>query len=425
MSSIPDPNPSPLPPAPPTEPMSADNGLRARVAGTGDDAAAAVAEAAAGAEGTAELPVETPAVVVTPSDAVSAALHRASTALVVLACLFSLYALHIARDFLVPVMIAIVMAYLLDPLVCALQRLGLPRALAGTVVVLALLCALLSGAYLLQGQVESIVNSLPEAASKISRSIGALLSGDDSMWQKVRRAATVLSGTGQPPARGARVVVEHPDQINNMLLAGSVSMFAMAGQAVVVVFLLYFLLLAGDTFKRKFIKMVGSTISEKKISVHMLDEVNLSIRRYMGMLLVTNAGLGVCTWLLLKWLGVDNAGSWSIAAAALHLVPYFGAMAISVCLGVVTFMQFGTLAMAAAAAGGSLLIATLIGSVITTWMTGRMAKMNAVAVFVALLLFTWLWGVWGMLLAIPLITIVKVVADHVEGLKVVAEFLGE
>ncbi len=385
-----------------------------------------------GADTTAQGVAEPDAVAEAPgvaetTDVVAISLRRASTALVVLATLFSLYALHVARDFLVPVVIAIVLAYLLDPLVCALQRLGLPRTVASTVVLLAVLSALLSGAYLLQGQVESIVNALPETASKLSRSVGALMSGDDSMWQKIRRAATVLSGTGQPPpARGPHVVVDQsPGQIHNMLLAGSVSIFTMVGQAVVVVFLLYFLLLAGDTFKRKFIKMAGTTISEKKINVHMLDEVNRSIRRYMGMLLVTNAGLGACTWLLLKWLGVNNAGSWAIAAAALHLVPYFGAMAISVCLGVVTFMQFGTFGMAAAAAGGSLLIATLIGSVITTWMTGRMARMNAVAVFVALLLFTWLWGVWGMLLAIPLITIAKVVADHMEGLEVMAEFLGD
>ncbi|MDK3024283.1 AI-2E family transporter [Cupriavidus taiwanensis] len=404
MSTVPDPSAPRLSPAQPV-PRLADDG----------HPAGASAEPSA------------PAPALLTDAAVAGALHRASTALMVLAVLFSLYAVHVARDFLVPVVIAVVMAYLLDPLVCALQRLGLPRAPASTIVLLALIAALLSGAYLLQGQVESMVNSLPEVAGKLSRSVGALLSGDDSMWQKIRRAATVLSGTGQPPpARGTQVVVEQSaGQINNMLLAGSVSVFTMAAQAVVVVFLLYFLMLAGDTFKRKFIKMVGTTISEKKISVHMLDEVNRSIRRYMGMLVVTNAGLGICTWLLLKWLGVDNAGSWSIAAAALHLVPYFGALAIAVCLGVVTFMQFGTLGMAAAAAGGSLLIATLIGSVITTWMTGRMARMNAVAVFVALLLFTWLWGVWGMLLAIPLITIAKVVADHMEGMEVVAEFLGE
>jgi predicted PurR-regulated permease PerM len=88
-------------------------------------------------------------------------------------------------------------------------------------------------------------------------------------------------------------------------------------------------------------------------------------------------------------------------------------------------MQSGDFGTAAMAAGGSLLVATLIGVMVTTWMTGRMAKMNAVAVFIVLLLFTWLWGAWGVLLAIPIAVIAKVVADHVEGLEVVAEFLGE
>jgi len=179
-------------------------------------------------------------------------------------------------------------------------------------------------------------------------------------------------------------------------------------------------------FKRKFIKMVGTTISQKKINVHMLDEINRSIQRYMLMLLITNASLGLCIYLLLKYLSINNAGTWALVAAALHLVPYFGSLVTAVCLGVAAFMQSGgALPVAAGAAGGSLLIATLIGNGMTTWMTGRMARMNAVAVFVSLLLFTWLWGTWGMLLAIPLAVIAKVVADHVEGLEVLAEFLGE
>lgn len=353
--------------------------------------------------------------------------RRASIALVILATLACLYALHAARTFLVPVVMSIVIAYLLDPLVAGLQRYRVPRSVGATFVLLAM-CTLLSClAYLLQGQIESIVDRLPEIAGKLSRSVGALMSGDDSMIQKVRRAATVLSGTGQPvPARAPQVVVERPsDGLSNVLWLGSAGVFSMLAQATAVLFLTWFLLLGGDMFKRKFVKMVGKTISQKKISVHMLAEINRSIQRYMLMLLVTNAALGACTWLLLKWLSIDNAGTWALAAAALHLVPYFGAVLMAICLGVAAFMQFGTLGIAAVAAGGSLLIATLIGSVVTTWMTGRMARMNAVAVFVALLLFTFLWGTWGMLLAIPLAVIAKVVADHVEGLELLAEFLGE
>ncbi|KAI3589353.1 hypothetical protein D9X30_4936 [Cupriavidus sp. U2] len=354
-------------------------------------------------------------------------LGRASSALIVLATLASLYALHVATAFIVPVVLAIILAYLLDPLVDLLQRRHIPRAIGATLVLLSLMALALSCAYLLQGQVSSIVDRLPEIASKLSRSVGALMSGDDSVVQKVRRAATILSGTGQLPApKGAPVVVERTaDNFSNMVWAGWVSAFALMAQSVVVLFLTWFLLLTGDMFKRKFIKMAGKTLSQKKINVHMLDEINRQVQRYMIMLLVTNASLGFCIYLLLKYLSIDNAGTWALVAAVLHLVPYFGSLVVAVCLGVAGFMQSGTLAVAAAAAGGSMVIATLIGNGMTTWMTGRMARMNPVAVFVSLLLFTWLWGTWGMLLAIPLAVIAKVVADHVEGLEVIAEFLGE
>jgi len=379
---------------------------------------------------TGPIPVAAAAPITSPDytpPAWTQSLGRASSALVVLATLASLYALHVATAFIVPVVLAIILAYLLDPIVELLQRRHIHRAIGATLVLLSLLALALSGAYLLQGQVSSIVDRLPEIASKLSRSVGALMSGDDSVVQKVRRAATILSGTGQLPApRGAPVVVERTaDNFSNMVWAGWVSAFALMAQSVVVLFLTWFLLLAGDMFKRKFIKMAGKTLSQKKINVHMLDEINRQVQRYMIMLLVTNASLGFCIYLLLKYLSIDNAGTWALVAAVLHLVPYFGSLVVAVCLGVAGFMQSGTLAVAGAAAGGSMVIATLIGNGMTTWMTGRLARMNPVAVFVSLLLFTWLWGTWGMLLAIPLAVIAKVVADHVEGLEVMAEFLGE
>ncbi|WP_237717354.1 AI-2E family transporter [Cupriavidus basilensis] len=311
------------------------------------------------------------------------------------AVLASLYTLHLASAFVIPVVLAVVVAYVLDPLVTILCGRRIPRVVGASLVLLALVAGVVCCAYLLQGQVAGLVDRLPDVATKLSRSVGALLSGDDSMVQKIRRAATVLGGTGQgPPLRGSRIVVERAgDSLNNILLAGSVGIFAVAGQAAVVLFLAFFMLVSGDMFKRKFIKMAGTTLSQKKISVHMLDEINRQIQRYMVMLLVTNAMIGALTWLLLKWLQVDNAGTWALAAAALHLVPYFGAVLIAVCIGLAAFMQSGDFGLAAMAAGGSLMVATLIGALVTTWMTGRMAKMNAVAVFVVLLLFTWLW-VW-------------------------------
>ncbi|WP_223819628.1 AI-2E family transporter [Cupriavidus cauae] len=390
--------------------------------GARDGESGAASSAASSAATSAAEPARGPA----SARMLPVAIQRGSLALVVLATLACLYALHVAKAFVIPVVLAVILTYLLDPLVSALHRQRLPRPIGATLVLLGLVAVLLCGAYLLQGQVEAIVDRLPEIARKLSRSLSALLSGDDSMWQKIQRAATVLTGGTPQLSRGAPVVIEKPaGALHDMVLAGSVSAFAAAGQAVVVLFLTFFLLVSGDMFKRKFVKMTGRTLTQKKVNVHMLGEINRAIQRYMLMLLITNAALGVCTWFLLKAIGLQHAGTWALAAAALHLIPYFGSGATAIALGVAAFMQFGTLGLAAAAAGGSILIATLIGSVVQTWMTGRMAKMNPVAVFVALLLFTWLWGAWGMLLAIPLAVIAKVVADHIEGLEFVAEFLGE
>src|SRR5207344_2648666 len=109
----------------------------------------------------------------------------------------------------------------------------------------------------------------------------------------------------------------------------------------------------------------------------------------------------------------------------LHVVPYLGPGVTAIATGMAAFMQFDSFSMALLVAGSSLAIATVIGTFVTTWMTGRIARMNAAAVFISLLFWGWLWGVWGMLLSIPIIVIVKVVAEHVEQLQPAAELLGE
>jgi len=135
--------------------------------------------------------------------------------------------------------------------------------------------------------------------------------------------------------------------------------------------------------------------------------------------------VGLLTWIALHWIGLENAGAWAVAAALLHVIPYAGSGLTAAILGIAAFMQFDSFSMGLLAAGASLAIATLVGTFVATWMTGKFAKMNTAAVFVSLLFWAWLWGVWGMLLGIPIIVIVKVVSQHVEQLHPVAELLGE
>ena len=145
----------------------------------------------------------------------------------------------------------------------------------------------------------------------------------------------------------------------------------------------------------------------------------------MFMLLTTNLLVALLSWIAFRWIGLDNPAAWAAAAGLLHIVPYLGPGVTAVATGIAAFVQFESLTMALLVAGASLAIATVVGTFVTTWMTGRIAHMNSAAVFISLLFWGWLWGVWGMLLSIPIIVIVKVVSQHVEQLHPMAELLGD
>lgn len=356
-----------------------------------------------------------------------------SLALVIIATVAVVFALEWAQSFFVSLLLGILFAYTLNRFVVWLELIRIPRVVGTSIVMMGVVCAVALGAYSLRGQVQTILDQLPEAVSKLSAGIARLRQGETSTMQKVQTAAseiekatTQAAGLAvEPRPRTARVVIDPPGfKLGNFLWASSMGAAGLIGQAIMVLFLTFFLLLSGDTYKRKLVRLTGPSLSRRKITVHMLDDINESIQRYMFMLLVTNVLVGLLTWIALRWIGLENAGAWAVAAGLLHIIPYFGPAVTAAGIGMVTFMQFGTLSAVLLAVGASFAIATVIGYFVTTWMTGRIAKMNTAAVFVSLLFWAWLWGVWGLLLSIPITVIVKVVAQHVEQLEPVAELLG-
>jgi predicted PurR-regulated permease PerM len=158
--------------------------------------------------------------------------------------------------------------------------------------------------------------------------------------------------------------------------------------------------------------------------VHILEEINVQIQRYLLVTLVSNTLIGICTWLAFRALGMEQAGVWGFAAGVLHFMPYLGPALIALASGVAAFMQFGSPFNAIVVAGASLLVAGIVGVVFMTWLQSHFAHMNAAVLFIALLFFGWIWGVWGLLLSAPLVTIAKVICDRVESLKPVGELLG-
>lgn len=355
-------------------------------------------------------------------------------ALAILATVALVVALEWAQRFVISLLLGILFAYMLNPLVAWLEKIKVPRAAGTLVVMLGVVGALVLGVYSLRGQVQTIVEQLPEAATKFSAALVRLRGDQFGNMQKVQTAASEVEkaanqATGVPPTpkqAATHVVVDKPAfKLGNFLWEGSMGALGFIAQALTVVFLVFFLLLAGDTFKRKLVRLTGPSLSKKKITVTILDEINGSIQKYMVMLLTTNVLLGLLAWIAFHWMGLENAGAWAVVAGMLHVIPYFGPALTAGAIGMAAFMQFDSFSMALLAAGTSLAIATFVGTFIATWMTGKIARMNAAAIFISLLFWGWLWGVWGMLLAIPIIVIVKVVSQHVEQLQPVAELLGE
>ncbi len=355
-------------------------------------------------------------------------------ALAILAVVAVVFALEWAQGLVISLLLGVVFAYSLNPLVVWLERIKIPRVLGAGMVIVAVACALMLGTYSLRGQMQTIITQLPEAVSKLSAGLASMRNGQIDNMQKVQTAAIDMEKAANPAAtipssperRATHVVVDAPAfKLGNFLWAGSMGVLGFIGEAAMVVFLVFFLLLAGDTFKRKLVRLTGPSLSRRKITVHILDDINRSIQRYMLMLLLTNVLVALLAWLVFRWIGLENAGAWAVAAGLLHVIPYFGPGITAGATGMAAFMQFDSLSMALLVSGASLVIATLVGTFITTWMTGRIAKMNTAAVFISLLFWSWLWGPWGLLLSMPIMVIVKVVSQHVEQLQPVAELLGE
>jgi predicted PurR-regulated permease PerM len=355
-----------------------------------------------------------------------------SVALTLIAAAAVMWVLNWAREVFIPIVLSILISYALEPIVRALIRIRVSRFLASGLVMTVLAGSIGWSAYVLSDDAAAIVAQLPEAAQKLRQSLRRG-SGDPGAIQQVQRAAEELQRTADeatgtnPVARGVqRVQIEEPAvDVREYLSWGSASMVAFGGQAVLVLFFVFFLLASGDLFKRKLVKLVGPSLEQKKITVHILDDINTQIARFLLVRVVTSVAVGVATWAAFKWVGLEQAGVWAIAAGLFNSIPYFGPVIVAVGTAVVGFLQFGTISMAVYVSGISLVITSIEGWLLTPWLTSRAARTNEVAVFVGLIFWSFVWGIWGTLLAVPMLVVVKACCDRIEDLKPVGELLGD
>lgn len=355
---------------------------------------------------------------------------RISVAVGVLAAIALVAALYFARAFFVPLLIGILVSYALHPVVDWLKGCHVPRAVAAALTLAVLAGGLSWIALSLSDDVAAMIEKLPDAARKLRQTLHAARTGGQTALQNMQEAANELQGaaTDAGAKPGARVVAARATAptawLRDYAVAQSALLFAVVSQTPIVLLLAYFVLASGDHFRRKLMGFIGPSLSRKKDAVRILEEIDVQVQRYLLAMLVSNALVGIATWLAFEALGVEHAGVWGVAAGILHFIPYLGSVLVALAVGVAGFLQFGTLLQALAVAGMALLIAGVIGLVFMTWLQGRFAGVNAAVLFIALLFFGWLWGIAGLLLGGPLVAIAKVICDRVESLKPAGELLG-
>jgi predicted PurR-regulated permease PerM len=220
-------------------------------------------------------------------------------------------------------------------------------------------------------------------------------------------------------------IVEPAFRATDYLWAGGKNVVAFAGQSAMVMFLVFFLLLTGDLFKRKLVKIAGPTLTKKKVTVQIMDDINQQISGFLRVQVLTSALVGVVTAIALWYFGVRQFIVWGILAGIFNSIPYLGPLIVTGGLGVVVFIQFDDLLKTAYITGITLAITSLEGWLLTPTLMSRAAQMNPVAIFVGLLFWSWVWGVWGTVLAVPMMMTVKAICDRIEDLQPVGELLGE
>jgi predicted PurR-regulated permease PerM len=354
-------------------------------------------------------------------------------AIVGLAILATIIVAKYAAPLLIPVVLGLLLSYALRPLLTWLERIKVPRALGALVVMAGLIGSVGTFGWWIADDVATAVAELPTAARKMRSMVHRWQETGPSTMTHVQEAATELGKTAaevagakaaDTPAAKAAPEAAAPT-LASRLAANAAAVIGVAGEISIALLLAGFMLAAGDAFRRKLVRIAGSTLARRRVTVEILDEIDVQVQRQLMILVASNVLIGLACWLAFQVAGLGRAALWATIVALLHFIPYVGTAMATIAIGAVALVQFESFTSAFGFAGLTATIAIAIGFLLMGWWQGRAVRMNAVATFVTLLFFGWLWGAWGLILGGPLMAIVKVCADRIESLKSLGELLGE
>lgn len=334
----------------------------------------------------------------------------------VLAVLGVIAGLYFGRPILVPIVVSLLLAFLFAPIVTGLTRVGMPRWLGSTVVVLGLIGLLAGGVYLLQGPVDRWLEEAPQALARAEVRLRAFLAPVEQVGAAAAQVEEIANGGEQAET----VRVEGAGGFKSAVFDRT---RGVVGGGVVVLGLLYFLLSWGHLFKLK-LGRVLSTKEERRNAWRLARTVQQDVSTYLLTVTGINILLGAAVTGAMALMGMPSPLLWGVMAAVLNFIPYFGAIIGMAILGIVGFAVFEAPGTAVVVALVYLLLTGLEGNVLKPMILGKRLRLNPVALFVGLLFWSWIWGVVGAIVAVPLLSVLKLWSDHYRPLAPVATFLG-
>jgi predicted PurR-regulated permease PerM len=329
----------------------------------------------------------------------------------------SFYTLYFARALILPFILALLLNFLLRPVVRALAKIHIPEFAGAAFVLVALLGSAGYGVMRLSGPAAEWINKAPKSLQQIESKVGFLrrpLVGVNHAVEEVKSIARM--GAEKKP----EVEIKAPG-ITDAVLTGTREVIAKSS---VMFILLYFLLASGDLLLRKLIKLFP-TLHKKKEIVRITREVEHHTSRYLYTVTMINILMGVSIGVGMYLIGLPNPLLWGVMAGFLVFLPYIGPLIGISVVTLVAFLTFDGLGRILMAPAIYIVLETVQGQIVTPMVLGLRFTLNPVAIFVWLIFWAWMWGIIGAVLAFPMLTIFKILCDHIQPLAPIGEFLGK
>ncbi|WP_394130664.1 AI-2E family transporter [Marinobacter nauticus] len=361
------------------------------------------------------------------------AINIRSMSLIVLTSIASLYFIDWAQPVLLPLVVAVLISYALDPLVATLDRIHIPRPLGAALVLCALIAILAAASVPLKQEAMAMLDKIPQAIKELQREDASASEDEESIMEKAQIAAKQIEETAEKSQEGPAVqagvtpvrLVDEPMDVRDYVIRNSPATLVLISQMFSVLLLVFFLLSVGKLYRRKIVRISGPSFRRMRKAARIMNELHHQVRRFLFVMVISALFVGILTWLAFLLLGVEQAALWGVVAGIASGVPYLGPFLVLVGSGVAAFLQFGELNTAVIVALTSLVITSIQGNLLMPWLTSYVSSLNAVAIFIGLLFWGWLWGPVGLIVATPILMIAKSVCDHVVNFRPVGELLGK